>query len=287
MSLFKEKFELKVEETEFKAQRALSRFSPWQRWLMILCLVGAIPGYYIARAAGNAYFASSYSQDLITAHPSFEKADKLVVDRVDVASLGENEYAAVAQIVNPNLDLASKSVKYEFNFYDQAGQTAAPAASGSFYILPNSRKYLIIPKITSLTNLAGVQINLSEDIVWQKKLDLPKVNLVASQPKGQDIANPFGYVLEGSVYNDSAYHIKEIKLSFLLFGDGGKVIGGSQRSEFDVKPYEKRGYRQIWAGISGRNVVRAETVAETNLLDKSNLVAPQTPSGGGAGDLGR
>lgn len=285
MSLLKEKLELKVEEAEFKAQSLFSRFGPAQKWIIIICLLGALPGYFLAKTIGKIYFEKQYRQYLIQAHPSFSDPKGLIIERIDIGSLGENEYAVAAQLLNPNLDLAAKAVAYEFKFIAANGAEAALAQTGEFYILPNQKKYLIAPKILAPTGISKAILNLTPNVVWQKKTDLPQVKLITSQPKGSGQQNPFGYALEGSVTNQSSYFVKEVKLNFLLYGAGGKIIGASFRSEFSLKPFETRSYKQIWAGISGRNVVRAETYAETNPLDKENLIAPEFE--GNAGDLDR
>lgn len=285
MSLLKEKLELKVEEAEFKAQHFLGRFSSLQKWTLLICLASVIPGYFLARAIGNFYFGRQYRQYLTEARPSFRDPKGLLIERIDIGSLGENEYAIVAQVVNPNLDLAAKAIAYEFKFIAANGAEAALSQSGKFYILPNQKKYLVAPKIFASSGVARAVLTLAPDVAWQKKSDLPQIKLVTNQPKGIDQLSPFGYALEGNITNQSSYFIKEARLTFLLYGAGGKIIGGSQRSEFSLKPFETRSYKQIWAGISGRNVVRAEAYAETNLLDKENLSAPEFE--GGAGDLGR
>ncbi|MBI3231740.1 MAG: hypothetical protein HYZ51_01525 [Candidatus Doudnabacteria bacterium] len=286
MSLFKEKLELKIEEAEFRLSRTLGSFSPWQKWIILFCLLAALPGYFAAKTIGKQHYAKYYSQFLIQAHPSFSEAKNLIVERTDVAFLGDKEYSLALQIVNPNLDLAAKNISYEIKFLGKNGVEIAHSEKGSFYILPNQRKYLIVPRVYSESNVNSVNLILQNDIVWQKKLDLPQVNILASEPKGKDIYSPFGYELEGGIFNDSPYQIKEVKLTFLLYGAGGKIIGSSQRSEFELKPFERRDYKQIWAGISGRNVIKAETHAETNLLDRANLKAPELEDRG-AGDLGR
>src|SRR3989344_387687 len=286
MSLFKEKLELKVEEAEFKAQKMMGRFEPWQKWLIFVCLAGAVPGYFTAKAIAGRYYSGQYAKFLIEARPSFTDPKPLQIGRIDIASYGGNEYAAVVQLENKNLDLGAKNILYEMKFLGSDGREAAPAIKSEAYVLPNQRKYLIAPKVNSEAGVSAVNITLISEPIWQKKTDLPEVKLITSQPKGFDQLNPFGYVLEGSVTNSSAYQIKEIRLVFLLYGAGGKIIGASLRSEFDLKPFERRDYKQIWAGISGRNVLRAESLAETNLLDKENLTAPEfNPNG--AGDLGR
>lgn len=287
MSLFKEKLELKAEEAEFKAQKIMSRFEAWQKWLIFIFLIGGILGYFIAKAIAGSYYQKQYQQYLIQAKPSFTNPEPIQIERIDIASYGENEFAVAALLKNKNLDLGAKNVPYTMKFLAADGSETAPAVQSQFYILPNQAKYLLAPRVASEAGIASVDVSLDAEPAWQKKTDLPEVKLIASQPKGFDQTSPFGYVLEGSVANSSAYQIKEIKLTFLLYGTGGKIIGASQRSEFDFKPFERRDYKQIWAGISGRNVVRAETIAETNLLEKENLTAPEINGENGAGDLGR
>lgn len=287
MSLLKEKLELKAEETEFKIIRMFSRFDAWQKGVILFCLLCAIPAYFISKAVANRYYTSNYQQYLIQGSPSFSEARELILDRADIAVLGQNEYSAALQIVNPNLDLAAKNVPYEIKFLAVDGSEAAVAERGRFFILPNSKKFLIAPKILAQTSIASVKLVFLQDIFWQKKYELPEVKLITSQPKGSDQLSPPGYALTGGVQNNSPYFIKEVKLTFLLYGAGGKIIGASQRSEFDIEPFERRDYKQIWSGISGKNVVRAEASAETNLLDKANLTVPEKNSAAGAGDLGR
>ena len=94
-------------------------------------------------------------------------------------------------------------------------------------------------------------------------------------------------MVEGAIQNLSAYQLQEVKITFLLYGTGGKIIGASQRSEFNLKPSERRDYKQIWSGVSGSNVVKIEALPATNLLDKNNLVVPDSSAKTGGGDLGR
>ena len=116
MSLLKEKLELKAEEAEFKIIRMFSRFDRWQKRIILLCMLAAIPAYFISKTVANRYYSSRYQQYLIQGSPSFSEAQELILDRADIASLGQNEYSAAVQIVNRNLDLAAKNVPYEIKF---------------------------------------------------------------------------------------------------------------------------------------------------------------------------
>ncbi len=287
MSLLKEKVELKLEETEFTLQKILNRFTKFQKIILLICVLGALPSYFLAKAIGNYYFKKIYNQELISANPSFKNPKDLLIDRTDIATLGNDEFAVVVQIVNQNLTLATKDIGYQIDFLDDKGMLTAQSQKGKFNILPNERKFLIAPKIISPQGVALAKIKLLDTPVWRNKLSLPKIKLITTTPKGRDQTDPFGYVLDGNIYNQSPYLIKEVKLNFLLYGTGGKIIGASFRSEFDLPPNQKRDYKHIWPGISGKNVVRAEVVAETDLLNSNNLVAPLTPVDNESGSLDR
>ncbi len=287
MSLFKEKLELKAEEVKFKAQKALGSFASWQKWIFLSGVVLFLPAYFIAKNISLGISAQNYKGLEASAHPSFTEAKNLILDRIDVASLGENTFAAVGRVTNPNLDLAAKEVPYEFQFLDKDGLMAAPSEGGVTYLLPNEQKYLVAPKVNTQKPIAQVKLLLPDSLKWQKKLNLPTVKIVANEPKGRDQTNPYAYVVEGAIQNLSAYQLQEVKITFLLYGTGGKIIGASQRSEFNLKPSERRDYKQIWSGVSGSNVVKIEALPATNLLDKNNLVVPDSSAKTGGGDLGR
>ena len=287
MSLFKEKLELKAEEAEFKAQKALSAFSSWQKWILVASLVLAIPAYFIAKNLSLSFYSRSFEGLAAMAHPSFSEAKGIVLERADLASVGENIYAAVAKISNPNLELALKEVPYEFQFLDADGLPAATSQSGVTYLLPNQQKYLVAPRIAPQKQIAGVKLLLPDNLKWQKKTMLPTVKIVASEPKGRDQLSPYAYVVEGAIQNLSPYKIGEVKITFLLYGQGGKIVGASQRSEFNLKPSERRDYKQIWSGVSGSNVIKIEAITDTNLLSKENLTISEEPVVGGGGSLDR
>src|SRR3989344_382909 len=160
MSLFKEKLELKVEEAEFKAQKMMGRFEPWQKWLIFVCLAGAVPGYFTAKAIAGRYYSGQYAKYLIEARPSFTDPKPLQIGRVDIASYGVNEYAAAVLLENKNLDLGAKNVAYEINFWDADDKKTAPAVKSTIYILPNQRKYLIAPTINSEAGVSAVNVTL-------------------------------------------------------------------------------------------------------------------------------
>jgi hypothetical protein len=80
--------------------------------------------------------------------------------------------------------------------------------------------------------------------------------------------------------------LKKIHLVFLVKDSAGRIVNLSQREEFDLKPLERRTFKQLWPNYNPEGVVKVEIYAETNLLESSNLKIENLPSGS-ASDLSR
>lgn len=96
------------------------------------------------------------------------------------------------------------------------------------------------------------------------------------------------FVAEGSFQNQSPYNLGRVRLVFFLYDQNKRIISVSQRDEFTVKPYERRGYKQLWPGVYSTSVASAEVFAETDILDQENIFLPDSASSGTpASDLSR
>src|SRR5271154_3318684 len=116
MSLFKDKIELGIQEAELGTQKALGRFPPLLRWLLILLVVAIIPAYFVAKNASLKIWQSRFAQGAIQAKPSFTNPPPPKPSQVRVTSLGQSQYDAIIQITNQNLDLSLDNVPYTFIF---------------------------------------------------------------------------------------------------------------------------------------------------------------------------
>jgi hypothetical protein len=60
----------------------------------------------------------------------------------------------------------------------------------------------------------------------------------------------------------------------LLYGQNNQIVAVSQRTENDLRPLEKRAFKQLWPGLF-ITPSKIEVLAETNTLSSQNLVAPK------------
>lgn len=285
MSFFKDKIELEIQEAELGAQKALSRFPPVLRWLLILAVIATIPAYYIAKNLSLKIWLNRYQQGALTAKPSFTNPLEPKVSPVNVTTLGTGVYAAAVEISNQNLDLSARDVPYQFNFYNAQKQLLY-SSSDKLFLLPNQTKYVAVPRFLSAQQIAYADFQLPKNILWQKKLKIPSVKLIASTANYYQQISPQAFVVEGDFSNQSPYTLKQVRLMFVLFDSQNKIIGISQRDEFTVSPFERRTYKQLWPGIFAANLNSVKVTADTDTLDSSNLIVQSVPSGSSS-DLSR
>lgn len=276
MSLFKDKIELELEEAEFEAQKRLEDLPLAIRWLFIVSLILIIPAYFIARSISVRYWQGKYKQYEISAKPSFTNPAQPTVSKISLTTTGAGNFAAIASIKNENLDLSLENAPYTFSFFNDKKELVY-TARGTFFLLPNQSTYITVPKITTSEKITAANLELPQAPAWQKRIDIPVVKLIASQPNSSNQIQPPAFVVEGDVVNDSPYNLGKIHLTFILKDFSQTIVGVSQGDEFTLKPFERRAYKQLWPNISGNNIVDVEVFAETDTLDTTNLILPDQP----------
>lgn len=289
MSLLKEQIELKIQEAEAETDYILNKFPKWEKWVIIVCLISTIPAYFISKNFSHKLWQEKYKQYELVAKPSFQNPKTPKFEAFDITTSANGAYTAIATLQNENLDLSAQNVGFEFQFFNEKGQNVAVLGAelkGKTFFLPNEKKYLLVPKFTSLEPITGGRVVLDDKIAWQKKLKIPKVKVTPYTPNIKNQLDPVAFVLEGSFKNESGYQIKTVRLTFLVFSNDKKIIAASQRDEYDLLPRERRTIKQIWPDIFTMNALKGQIIAEVNTLNTGNLV-PEKPVNSSASDLSR
>ena len=279
---------LGAQEGGFSFVNQIRNLPKWKRLIILITTILIIPGYLVARIGTEQYLSQKYGREALVAHAAFSTANDPVVGKMTIIRNPNNTYSGVALITNPNIDLAATGISYTATFENSSKQTIY-TTTGTIYLLPNEKKYVVIPRIDSPSS--GVtfgSIKLGE-IKWQKKLNIPEVKLRASEPLLKDESNPLNFVAEGSIINDSPYQIGSARVVFLLYNDADEIIGVSQRDEFTLLPFGRRSYVQRWPGLYSSQVKKVQVIPVTNSLDPKNLTidtqaVPSTNSNQNNGD---
>ncbi len=265
----KQSIELDLKESEFFLGNFWSKLSKLFRVTFIIFILLIIPGYFLAKLAGQKIGDSYFKKDLISSHASFNNPTPLSPEKVRILNLGNNEFAAYSQVTNSNLDLSAGTANYKFSFYSTTGRLVQ-AIPGKTFFLPNQKKYIMVPRLESVEPIGSGNLEFSK-MTWQKKLSIPEVHLSTTPPNLYEQSEPAAFVAEGSVLNDSPYSLSTVRLTFLLYGQTGQIIAVSQRDEFNLPPFGRRAYKQFWNNFDSNSVTRAQIFAETNTLDSKNL----------------
>ncbi len=261
---------LTVQEVIFRILQILKALPTWQRLVLIVCALGLIPGYFVAKIGTRVIVEQQNKKYLVSARPSFSNPQAIGVEPVTMLTILPGEYAAYAKITNPNFELAAPSVRYEMKFFN-ASNEQRESTKGTLFLLPGETKYLVAPRIVAPERLVKGTVTLGE-VQWQKRADIPVVKLKASDPIRGNQTDPQAFFVEGDVLNDSPYRLKKVSITLLLYGKNNKIIAVSSRDEFDIPSRTRRAYRLTWPGVFSNDVQKIEVQTETNTVDDSNLL---------------
>ncbi len=286
MSLLKEKIEIAAQEAELKAQGAFKGLPPFIKWYFAVSLLAVIPLYFLTKAISQKTWTAKYLKQAVLAKPSFENPKPLNISETVVTTLGEKVYAAAAEVSNENLDLSARDIHYRFKFYNGKKEQVFTGPQETFFILPNQKKYLSLPRFETSEPVAYAELETDKDIRWQKRLQIPQITFGVSTPNSYLQLSPPAYAVEGDFTNQSPYLLKTARLTFILKNPSGRIIGISRRDEFTVKAFEKRSYKQLWPNVAAPDGTKVQIMAETDPFDPANLSTGSLPSGP-ASDLSR
>lgn len=262
---------LGVQELAINIWNAYKAMPPLKQTIVAFLLITMIPAYIGVRVGVEKVDSARYARAALAAHPAFVSIENPVVGPVKIVKNANGTYSAFAEISNPNLDLSADGIPYDFSFKTNTGESAY-TTSGTTYLLPNEKKYIVLPRIeVAGDSLASGSLTLGQ-VNWQKRIGLPQVELRVSEPTLYDESNPLTFIVEGAVVNSSPYDVQTIRLVFVLYDANDKVIGISSRDEYRVPAFGRRAYKQLWPGIYKRDVKKVQVMAYTNTMDLQNVV---------------
>ena len=277
MAFLKQKIEIGVEEAELKAAKTFSSFPAVVKWAIVLLSIACIPAYFIAKTASEKIWLARYQAGSVKAKPSFSNPLAPQISGLQLGRPSAGTYSAWAKISNPNLDLSLDNAGFKFNFYNSQKQLIFSypddKSPEKFFLLPNQSKYLTVPRFSTAEPIAYPNLTFDQNLPWQKRLAIPKVDLIAPKPQIRRQDSPKALIVEGYFVNNSPYGLKRVTLTFKLLDAQNKIIDVTRGAAFTVAPFERRAYNQPWPELSAAGADHAEVTADTDTLDPGNLSA--------------
>lgn len=262
-----------VEEREVSLVNAFRAMKKWKRIFMLSLLISILPLYLLARIGIEQYELYKLKPTAVTAQRAFADAYPPEVGSLKIIRNPNGLYSAYVEIANPNLELSASLIDYTAKFKDING-TVVQTTKGNFHLLPDERKFLVIPRVESAAPIASGDFGLGE-VTWQKRVNLPMVNLRISDPLMYEEVNPLTFVVEGSIINQSPYTLQTVTIAFVLYDKNDKIVAVSQREENTVAPYGRRAYKQVWPGLYAADIAKVRVIPYTNTTDAKNLILSQ------------
>ncbi len=275
MAFLKEKIEIGIEQAELNAQNTFLGFSKGVKLYIVIMAITIIPVYFVSKIAAEKIWLAKNSANAIAAKASFVNALAPQISEVNVLNIGNGFYAAVVEIRNKNFDLSFHNTAYKFTFYNSAQQQVYESSGTTFLLpsqlLPSQAKYVALARFPSQEPVAFAEFKLEDNIRWQKRLAIEDIKIVSPKPRYFEQLSPPAFVAEGDFVNESSYYLRQVRLIFLVRDFNDKIIAMDQRDEGNVRPSQRRAYKQIWPNLSGNLVKSVEVFVETNPFDPNNL----------------
>jgi len=280
-----QKLGLEIEEAEIRAEKAAKKMPAWALWSIIAGIAFLLPAYLISKFVSFKIWEAKYRPLALSAHQSFTEVKPLQTGEINIFPTGDGSFGAVTSIINENLDLSLDKTTYRLRFFNSKDEEVYISV-GTFTLLPNQTKYLVVPRINSSERPSEAKLELPEKLAWQRRYSLPSISLIVSSPDLYLQSNPEALVVEGYYQNQSPYQLGKVTLTFLIYDGRGRIIAASTRDDFTVQPYERRSYKQLWPNFSPGTTAKVKVFAETDLLDYTNFGTPALDTGP-ASDLSR
>lgn len=234
-------------------------------WILFAgTLIIALPLYLILTFLFSQVLISSLGKfDVINA-PVY-KSPVEIVDK-KIFSYGNGTYSGFFRLKNVNLEWGVPEQAYKAYFKTAASNIMT--VPGVAYILPSSEKVVVLPRFSAPNAPTELDIDL-ETSKFIRKQEVPNLNLEVQR---RDFTfNNDQPIVNAVVVNRSAFTIKQVDLTVVLYNSANQVVGSNYTNINDVKPFETRSFQFVWYGRIN-SVARVEIIPETNSFDRGLLI---------------
>lgn len=188
------------------------------------------------------------------------------------ARVGVERYDAVALAENANETLSSAAVRYEFTLFDELGVIGRK--TGVTYIYPQERRYIIEPGITTSREPVRIEFTIL-GVEWQALR--PETPILVIEKRAYAVEEQDGKeqgVAEAQILNGGTLGLREVAVDFIVFDEGGNVIGANTVAVEDFSGDESRAVRSIWPEPLAGTVGKIEVYPRANMFDPNAIIRP-------------
>lgn len=201
-------------------------------------------------------------------HP--KEIEKFWARAVDV---GGGKYDAAAEIRNPNEQLSSARVQYEFIFSDEFGEITR--RTGEMFLFPQERMHAVETGIPVNRLPERIDFRLT-DAAWEYRHE-ENPNLLAErrthhiEREGEFLQS----VVETSILNRTSKDIREYEVRIVLLDENENLIGANRvLVKEPLQAGARKALRILWPKAFEKNPQTIIVEPRVNVFDKSVFLKP-------------
>ncbi|MGE5298182.1 MAG: FxLYD domain-containing protein [Acidobacteriaceae bacterium] len=247
----------------------------WQgknrKWLyaFLLLLVMSVPIYFVVKTTFFNISAVRYSPPKIY---TLAERDPLEILEKNIIQIKDGDYTGFVKLKNPNVDWGVPELSYHFEVTDNTGKFLA-SSSGKSFILPDSEKYLIVPRFQANGIPAEINFTFNKPAFVLKSQEFPFVGLDIQRKQAEIQGN--NTVVYGVIKNSSAFTLSQVDIFSLIYDDSSKIIGLTYTNINDLATGDIRSFQTIWPEkITGS--IHVEVLPEINVFAPDIIRTPGT-----------
>lgn len=179
-------------------------------------------------------------------------------------------YDTVAYVRNPNKNLSSGKLEYEFTLFDSLGEIARRI--DSTFILPQESTYIIEPSIQTTREPSRVEfrvVNTDWEVLENNRpsVIVEKRNYGVSEKNGKKQS-----IIEATVFNRSPLNLREVETIFLVLDKAGNILGVNKSVVGNLYSGERRDIRLTWPDEITGEVSEIQASARVNIFDPTVIL---------------
>lgn len=259
----------------------LSRRDELKKWWVILLIAIAVFLFFFSVTNVALYLIGIPRYQAMTVEMATNYVDydvirasnapqELILDSPVALSRTNDRYDLVIAAENGNSQWAVKSVSYTFTVDDQE------VGNGTDFILPNSRKFLIVYNVAleSISSSSNISVAIA-DIKWSRIASadaLPTIDFAIENVDytTSTVQSTTVNRVTADLKNNSFYSFWKTKFVVVLYNDES-IIG---IAEENVEPFRRDEQEKLftqWDAL-GSAVTDVSIIPDINLLDDSNII---------------
>ena len=185
----------------------------------------------------------------------------------------DNVYDVAAYIENPNIQIGSADIEYEFSVFDEVGLVAR--RTGTTFILPQEKTHIVEAGLETSRQPTRVEFKIS-GIKWQ----IPQNNKPSLIVEKRDykIMNENGTnqsILDATIFNNSPHSLREAEVNFIILDKDSNLLGANHTLVNDFSAGSRRAVRTTWPNVLKGDAAVIEIDPRIDIFNPDYVLKPR------------